>query len=166
MKNLLLLVVFCASQSPLCSFAASEKPVDNPKVLLEEIKLLEDKKRIIVPVKVEAKIQSMVSADMEGHVTRILKPLGSSVKAGETILFLENKDPGFTYAAVPVKSPVSGVVSQIWTTQMAQLWPSQKLQTLAFDLLSIEHRRLYDQASPVVFFIFYFPVQPRVLAIE
>lgn len=107
--------------------APEKKPVDKPRVLLQEIQPLDDKKRIIVPVKVEAKIQSLVSADIEGHVTRILKPLGSVVKAGETILFLENKDPGFTYAAVPVRAPVAGVISQIWTSQMAKVSRGDKL---------------------------------------
>lgn len=111
------------------AFAANPS-LDKPKVVLEEIKLLEDKKRLIVPVKVEAKIQSLVSADIEGHVTRLLKPLGSIVKAGEVILFLENKDPGFTYAAVPVRSPVAGVISQIWTSQMAKVNRGDKLFTV------------------------------------
>lgn len=105
-------------------------PVDNPRVVLEEIKLSEDKKRIIVPVKVEAKIQSLVSADIEGHVTRLLKPLGSVVKSGEIVLYLENKDPGFTYAAVPVRTPVAGVISQIWTSQMAKVSRGDKLFTV------------------------------------
>ena len=126
MKFMFIPALICACTSVLAATPAADKP----KVVLEEIKLLEDKKRIIVPVKVEAKIQSLVSADIEGHVTRILKPLGSMVKAGEVILFLENKDPGFTYAAVPVRSPVAGVVSQIWTSQMAKVNRGDKLFTV------------------------------------
>ncbi len=103
---------------------------DKPKVILEEIKTIEDKKRIIVPVKVESKIQSTVNADIEGHVTKILKPLGSVVKAGEIVLYLENKDPGFTYAAVPVRSPVSGVISQFMTSHMAKANRNDKLFTV------------------------------------
>ncbi|MGZ5279138.1 MAG: efflux RND transporter periplasmic adaptor subunit [Pseudobdellovibrionaceae bacterium] len=103
---------------------------DRPKVLLQEIKPLEDKRRVIVPVKVEAKIQSLMTADIEGHVTKILKPLGSVVKSGEIILFLENKDPGFTYAAVPVRAPIAGVVSHFWTTQMAKVSRGEKLFTV------------------------------------
>lgn len=118
----------------ICSFVtnafAVPKPVDKPKVLLEEIKIVEDKKRIIVPVKVEAKIQSLVSADIEGHVTRMLKPLGSFVKAGEVILYLENKDPSYTYAAVPVRSPISGVLSQMHISQMTKVNRGDKLFTV------------------------------------
>lgn len=127
MKLSFLLTSLCLS-----TFASAAAPsaTDKPKVVLEEIKLLEDKKRIIVPVKVEAKIQSLVSADIEGHVTRLLKPLGSTVKAGEVVLYLENKDPGFTYAAVPIRSPVAGVISQIWTSQMAKVNRGDKLFTV------------------------------------
>jgi len=116
--------------SSLVLAAPSPTPEDRPKVLLQEIKAMDDKRRVIVPVKVEAKIQSLMTADIEGHVTKILKPLGSVVKSGEIILFLENKDPGFTYAAVPVRAPISGVVSHFWTTQMAKVSRGEKLFTV------------------------------------
>lgn len=124
MKSLFSLAVFCSYS--LMAFAEI-KPADKPRVLLEEIKLLDDNKRIIVPVKVEAKIQSLVSADIEGHVTRILKPLGSLVRQGEVILYLENKDPSYTYAAVPVRSPINGVLSQMHTSQMTKVNRGDKL---------------------------------------
>lgn len=126
MKNLLFLTIL-ATAFPAFSAPSQQ---ERPRVLVEEIKLFDDKKRIIVPVKVEAKIQSLVSSDIEGHITRILKPLGSSVRAGEVVLYLENKDPGFTYAAVPVRSPVAGVVSQYWTSQMAKVTRGDKLFTV------------------------------------
>lgn len=110
--------------SPLSAIAA---PEDKPRVLLTEIKSIEDKHRVVVPVKVEAKIQSLVTADIEGHITRISKPLGSFVKAGEVVLYLENKDPGFTYAAVPVRSPVTGVISQYYVSQMTKAVRGDKL---------------------------------------
>jgi multidrug efflux pump subunit AcrA (membrane-fusion protein) len=109
------------------SYSAVNSKLDKPKVLLEEITTTLDIKRIIVPVKIEAKIQSTVSADIEGNVTKILKPLGSILKSGEIVLYLENKDPSFTYAAVPVRSPISGVLSQINVSQMAKVNRSDKL---------------------------------------
>ncbi len=124
MKFLFSLVLICMISNVVL---AEIKPIDKPRVLLEEIKLLDDNKRIIVPVKIEAKIQSLVSADTEGHVTRILKPLGSVVKAGEVIMYLENKDPSYTYAAVPVRSPIAGVLSQMHTSQMTKVNRGDKL---------------------------------------
>lgn len=127
MKSLFSLAFICSVSFIPAAVMASNAPVDRPRVLLEEIKMLDDNKRIIVPVKIEAKIQSLVSADTEGHVTRILKPLGSLVKSGEVIMYLENKDPSFTYAAVPVRSPISGVLSQMHTSQMTKVNRGDKL---------------------------------------
>jgi multidrug efflux pump subunit AcrA (membrane-fusion protein) len=127
MKSLFSLAFICSVSFIPAAVMASNAPVDRPRVLLEEIKMLDDNKRIIVPVKIEAKIQSLVSADIEGHVTRILKPLGSLVKSGEVIMYLENKDPSFTYAAVPVRSPITGVLSQMHTSQMTKVMRGDKL---------------------------------------
>lgn len=127
---LLLMCLFVLSPNVFSATAPVAAPVDKPRVLLEEMKPLEDKRKILIPVKVEAKIQSLVTADIEGHITKILKPLGSVVKAGEVVLYLENKDPGFTYAAVPVRAPVAGVISQYWTSQMAKVIRGEKLFTV------------------------------------
>lgn len=118
--------------SQLLSFIsqAAPAPLDRPKVLAEIAQLKDDKKNILVPAKVEAKIQSGVSADVEGHVVQILKPLGAVVKAGEIVLYLENKDPGFTYAKVPVRSPIAGVVSQFQVAQMSKVSRGDKLFTV------------------------------------
>ena len=124
MKYLFFLAIICSISK---MGYAGIKPVDKPRVMLEEIKLLEDNKRIIIPVKIEAKIQSLISADTEGHVTKILKPLGSVVKAGEVVMYLENKDPSYTYAAVPVRSPIAGVLSQMYTSQMSKVNRGDKL---------------------------------------
>ncbi len=130
MKALILISLVLPVSFAFAAPAPAGKTEDRPKVLLQEIKPLEDKRRVIVPVKVEAKIQSLVTADIEGNVTRILKPLGSPVKSGEIILYLENKDPGFTYAAVPVRAPIAGVVSHFWTSQMAKVSRGEKLFTV------------------------------------
>ncbi len=130
MKLIIFFLLVGATHSLFAAPAPAQKPADKPKVLTQEITFLDDKKRIIIPVKVEAKIQSLMSADIEGHVTRIVKPLGTPVKAGEVVLYLENKDPGFTYAAVPVRTPIAGVISQIWTSQMAKVNRGDKLFTV------------------------------------
>ena len=107
-----------------------DKPVDQPKVFLHEIQPQKDENRVLIPVKVESKVQSLVSADIEGNVVRILKPLGSVVHSGEVVLYIENQDPGFTYAPVPIKSPVSGVLSQIWISQMTKVQRGDRLFTV------------------------------------
>ena len=114
---------------PISLAFAAPTPVkteDHPKVLLQEIKPLEDKRRVIVPVKVEAKIQSLVTADIEGHVTKILKPLGSSVKSGEIILFLENRDPGFYLCRCPRPRPDQRCGQQFLVEPNGQSVPRRK----------------------------------------
>jgi len=102
---------------------SSAAPVafERAKVLVQEMKISEDTKRLLVPTKVEAKVASVVTAEVEGFVTKIVKPLGSKVKSGEVVLYVENRDPAFTYAKVPVRSPVAGVVSQMSPSVMSRV---------------------------------------------
>lgn len=100
---------------------------DKAKVIVQELKPTDDLKRLLVPVKVEAKVSSLVTADSEGFVTKIVKPLGSRVKAGEVVLYIENKDPAFTFAKVPVRAPVAGVVSQLYPSLMSKVARADKL---------------------------------------
>jgi len=126
----LLLLLFEIFSPCLGNAANDPVKVDLPKVSLEIIKPQNNNKQILLPVKVEAKIQSVVNADTEGHITRLLKPLGAKVKANEVVLYIENKDPGFTYAPVPVRAPITGILSQIWITQMSKVNRGDKLFTL------------------------------------
>lgn len=124
---LLLAIGIYFQQNVEGSSAPTSVVADLPQVVLEEISPQADKKKIVVPVKVEAKVQSLVSSDVEGHVTKILRPLGSIVRANEVIMTVENKDPGFTYAAVSIRSPIEGVVSQMWANQMYKINRGDKL---------------------------------------
>ncbi len=101
--------------------------VEKAKVLIKEIQASEDTRRLLVPAKVEARVSSLVTAEVEGLVTAIKKPLGSRVKAGEVVLYVENKDPTFTYAKVAVRAPVSGVISQMNAALMTKVFRSDRL---------------------------------------
>jgi biotin carboxyl carrier protein len=128
MKIVIRLLVCSLFAQVVGGFAFSAvAPTEKPKVLIELAKLVDDKLSILVPARIEAKIQSLVSADVEGHAVQILKPLGAAVKAGETVLFLENKDPGFTFAKVPIRSPISGVISQFHIGAMSKVGRGDRL---------------------------------------
>lgn len=131
MKKFLCLLVCVLSLQILCGAAfsaiAPTAPIEKPKVLIERAKLVDDQINILVPARIEAKIQSLVSADVEGHAVQILKPLGAAVKAGEIVLYLENKDPGFTFAKVPIRSPISGVISQFHIGSMSKVARGDRL---------------------------------------
>ncbi|RZA07016.1 MAG: HlyD family efflux transporter periplasmic adaptor subunit [Proteobacteria bacterium] len=116
----LIFLPFVAAFSPL-SAPAAVAPPEKAKVIVEEVKRSEDTKRFVVPVRVEARMRSASVAEVEGWVTKILKPLGSSVRAGDVVLYIENKDPTFTYAAVPIRAPVTGVISQLDPSLMSRV---------------------------------------------
>ncbi|MCO5143181.1 MAG: efflux RND transporter periplasmic adaptor subunit [Oligoflexia bacterium] len=100
------------------------------KVIVQEIQYQDDLEHVYVPVKVAATVQSYGIADSEGLVVEIVKPLGTSVKSGETILFIQNKDPNYTYAKVPVRALVTGVVTEVFPTLMAKVNKGDRLFTV------------------------------------
>lgn len=116
-------VAMAAPSKPAVKETAKEKPT----VIVQNLEIQENTRRILVPVKVEAKVRSSVTAEVEGWVTKILKPLGSKVKRGEAVLVIENKDPAFTYAAVKVRSPVAGIISVLEQNLMSKVSRGDKL---------------------------------------
>ncbi len=57
--------------------------------------------------------QVTVSPKVAGRVTEIAKPEGSSVRAGDPILYIVNDVPGMDYKPGPVLSPIAGVVGKV-----------------------------------------------------
>ncbi len=107
------------------------KPAEpKPKVIVQEIKPVSDIKKLLFPAQVQASMSSTCTADLDGHVKKILKTLGAPVKAGEIVLYLENQDPAFTYASVAVRSPVNGVLSQFNVQTMSKVAKGEKLFTV------------------------------------
>lgn len=104
--------------------------LSKPKALIQEIKVIDDTKKLVYPAYVDAKINSIVTADLDGHIKKVLKGLGGKVKAGEVVLYLENKDPAFTFSAVPVRAPVAGVISQVNFQMMSRVAKGEKLFTV------------------------------------
>jgi multidrug efflux pump subunit AcrA (membrane-fusion protein) len=105
-------------------------PVEKAKVLVLETHPTDDTHRLLVPALVEARVSSLVTAEVEGLVIKIKKPLGSQVKAGDVVMYVKNADPSFTYAAVPVRAPVAGVVSQLMPALMTRVNRGDRLFTV------------------------------------
>lgn len=57
--------------------------------------------------------QANVMPKVAGRVTQIARPEGSSVKAGDPILYIVNDIPGMDYKPGPVLSPIDGVVGKV-----------------------------------------------------
>jgi multidrug efflux pump subunit AcrA (membrane-fusion protein) len=114
----------------ISNIAFAGPSIDKPKVIVEQAQLSEDLKHVLVPAKVNAKLQSTATADFEAHIVQIVKSLGSKLKQGDVVMYLENRDPSFTYARVPVRSPIDGVLSQLLVTQMSKVARGDKLFTV------------------------------------
>lgn len=111
----------------LFGLSFSARALEKPVVSVMTIEAKEDSKKLLYPARVEAQSSSMMTADFDGHVRKVMKPLGSKVRAGEAVLRLENIDPAFTYASVPIVSPINGVVSQIYLPLMAKVSKGDRL---------------------------------------
>lgn len=59
-------------------------------------------------------LQVTVYPKIMGRVTQIVKPEGSNVNQGDTILFILNDIPGMDYRPGPVLSPIAGVIGKIY----------------------------------------------------
>lgn len=105
------------------AFAATEKAqaAEKPKVVIQTLEAKSDLNKIIVPARVEAKVFTHVVATAEGNLTRIQKDLGAAVNKGDVVGYIENQDPGYTFAPVPLRSPTSGVVSQFFVPLMSRV---------------------------------------------
>lgn len=68
------------------------------------------------PARVESRVNAIVRSEAAGAVTRILKPLGSHVRRGETLAIIKHTDPVYEYAPMKVIASVSGVVSEVQVT--------------------------------------------------
>ncbi|MFN8945055.1 MAG: hypothetical protein ACK5WZ_10580, partial [Pseudobdellovibrionaceae bacterium] len=101
-----------------CSALAAKENI--PLVTAQKIELTESAEILVYPAKVESKIHSVVLAESEG-VVRDIKTIGSEVSRGATVLSIRNSDPVYQYAPVLVKSPVNGVLSEVFVTEGAQV---------------------------------------------
>ena len=59
-------------------------------------------------------LQVNVNPKIAGRVTQIVKPEGSPIKQGDTILYVLNDIPGMDYQPGPVLSPISGIVGKVY----------------------------------------------------
>lgn len=79
------------------------------------------------PGQVVPKVNTRILAEDDGIVSRILVPLGQSVRRGQRILELAHTDPVYHYAPMIVRSPIGGVVSEMPVTEGTQVTKGQAL---------------------------------------
>jgi multidrug efflux pump subunit AcrA (membrane-fusion protein) len=68
------------------------------------------------PARVESRVNAIVRSESEGAVTKVVKPLGSRVRRGETVAVIKHTDPVYEFAPMNVVASVSGVVNEVHIT--------------------------------------------------
>jgi len=79
------------------------------------------------PARVRSKINAWVVSESVGEVRKVLKPIGSQVKKGETVLIIQNTDPVYSYAPVKILSPADGFVTSLEVDLLNRVDRGQKL---------------------------------------
>jgi HlyD family secretion protein len=79
------------------------------------------------PARVRSKINAWVVSESIGEVRKILKPIGSAVKRGETVLIVQNTDPVYRYAPVKILSPADGYVTSLEVDLLNRVDRGQRL---------------------------------------
>lgn len=99
----------------------SHAAVKTPTVLVEKVSTQELSDRLLYPGRVRSQLEALVTAESEGNIKEILKPVGSAVKKGETVLVIQNTDPVYKYAPVRVVAMASGLISQLNVSLMSKV---------------------------------------------
>jgi multidrug efflux pump subunit AcrA (membrane-fusion protein) len=103
--------------------------INIPVVTAKKIDLSENVETLIYPAKVESKVFSILLAESDGVVQNILN-IGTPVKTGQSLMKIRNSDPVYQYAPVQVRSPVKGIISEVFVTDGAQVVRGEKLATV------------------------------------
>ena len=98
-----------------------------PIVFVAKAVTTELSETLTYPARVEPRIKATVLSEADGVVTKILMPLGSQVKAHQTLLYVRNTDPVFKFAAMAVTAPVTGIVSRVEVTEGSRVVKGDKL---------------------------------------
>lgn len=96
-------------------------------VFTKEVKAQASSDRLQYPARVRSLINAWVQSENAGEIKTIIKPIGSFVKKGETVLVLQNTDPVFNYAPVKISSPATGVVTSMEVSLLSRVDRGQKL---------------------------------------
>ena len=67
---------------------------------------------VTVPVALEGRRQVEVYSRVAGRVKTISRDVGAKVAAGQMLFSVDRSEPGDTFLAVPVQSPINGTVAQ------------------------------------------------------
>ncbi|MCX7785688.1 MAG: efflux RND transporter periplasmic adaptor subunit [candidate division WOR-3 bacterium] len=75
--------------------------------------------------------QVTIYPKIAGRVTQIVKPEGSMVNEGDTVLYILNDIPGMDYKPGPVLSPIAGIVGKVYVDIGQSVAPQIPVATVA-----------------------------------
>lgn len=106
--NKIVLILFS-----LVATAAVDTKQKKTEVFTEILKVQDIQKKLVFPGTVRSQKQSLILAENSGVVTRLKKQLGYSVSKNEVIGYIENPDPVYQYKPMPIRSPISGRITDM-----------------------------------------------------
>lgn len=123
----LLMHLLIALNSVLATQVAFAAIPKKPVVFTKPVQLTELSETLTYPARVEPRIRASVVAENDGVVSKIMAPLGRTVKVNAPILVIRNTDPVYQYSPMVVTAPVAGVVSKVDVTEGSRVAKGDKL---------------------------------------
>ncbi len=102
-------------------------PGQMPSVFAKKVVLTPIFDSLDYPGRIEAKINAFILAESDGVISKIIKPLGASVKKHDKLVVVQNTDPVYQYAPMQIENVVSGVVSQVFVTEGSRVAKGDRL---------------------------------------
>ena len=127
---LLLLIAFITMRPHV--FASIQTIGEKPKgvVFVRKTESSSIFDQLIYPAKVIPQVNTTILSETDGIVTKILSPLGQSVRNHQSMMMISHTDPIYQYAPMVVISSVNGVVSSMDVTEGTQVVKGQKLASV------------------------------------
>lgn len=124
MQTLKMIFIFSALLSNAFAVAAEKK-----KPSVKVVNVIEESVADLLqfPAQIQAKERSVIISEAQGNLIEITVSLGQKVKAGDTVAILQNTMPGYEFSKARLKSPIDGVVSQLFSPVGSKLMANAKI---------------------------------------
>ena len=122
---LILVCTACVKNSHSTSTSDAKKI--KPTVIVAVVKSQLLLKQLSYPARVVPKVNVAVLSEIDGVVTRIYVEFGQYVKKYQELVDVQHNEPGYQYRPMPVRSPISGIISSADINPGASIIKGQKL---------------------------------------
>ena len=109
----------------LCTPGLAKTKIE--KVFVQIAKKKEISDIFTYPGRVIPKVSAVILAENQGIVGEISSQLGDKVKRNQVVAKVKHLDPSYQYQAMRLRSPVSGIVSKVFTNPGGQVAKGDKI---------------------------------------